>query len=284
MIRDLDETLKAILDDPAAPIELRNAEVSFETPDKNFAPALAMVDLFLYEVKENRELRDPVPITEKLGGVFIRRLPPLRVDCTYIVTTWSSQVGATKVAEEHRLLSQALLWLSRFPTVPATFLQGSLATQPFPPPTMVAQMDPNKNAGEFWSALGTPPRPAFYLVVTIAMDLGIQIPEGPPVVTKEIQLKRKMPPGVTEPVLATMFEIGGTVRNANTLVAIANAEVTLLEMGWVMLTDQEGRFRFSDLEPGNYTIRTTASGFTPVDKAIIVPGMVLNSYDISLLP
>ncbi len=284
MIRDLDETLKAILDDPAAPIELRNAEVSFETPDKNFAPALAMVDLFLYEVKENRELRDPVPITEKLGGVFIRRLPPLRVDCTYIVTTWSSQVGATKVAEEHRLLSQALLWLSRFPTVPATVLQGSLATQPFPPPTMVAQMDPNKNAGEFWSALGTPPRPAFYLVVTIAMDLGIQIPEGPPVVTKEIQLKRKMPPGVTEPVLATMFEIGGTVRNANTLVAIANAEVTLLEMGWVMLTDQEGRFRFSDLEPGNYTIRTTASGFTPVDKAIIVPGMVLNSYDISLLP
>jgi hypothetical protein len=57
MIRDLDDTLKAILDDPASPTELRNADVSFEAPDKSFAPAQATVNLFLYEVKENRELR-----------------------------------------------------------------------------------------------------------------------------------------------------------------------------------------------------------------------------------
>lgn len=284
MIRDLDDTLNAILNDPAAPSELFNADVSFETPDKNFAPAQATVNLFLYEVKENRELRDSVPIVEKLGDIFIRRQPPLRVDCTYIMTTWSSQVGAAKVAEEHRLLSHALLWLSRFPIIPAGFLQGSLVNPPFPHPTMVAQMDPNKNAGEFWSALGTQPRPAFYLIVTIAMDLGVQVPEGPPVVTKEILLKRKMPPGVPEPVLADVLEIGGTVRNANTLVAIANAEVTLLEMGWMILTDQDGRFRFSPLEPGNYTLRIAASGFAALDKAIAVPGSVLNEYDVSLTP
>jgi hypothetical protein len=179
MIRDLDDTLRVILDDPLGPTELLNADVSFETPDKNFAPAQATVNLFLYEVKENRELRDPVPITEIVGNTFIKRTPPLRVDCTYIVTTWSNQVGAARVAEEHRLLSQALLWLSRFPIIPAGFLQGSLVNPPFPHPTMVAQMDGNKNMGEFWSALGSPPRPAFYLVVTIAMDLGVQMPEGP---------------------------------------------------------------------------------------------------------
>ena len=39
---------------------------------------------------------------------------------------------------------------------------------------MVAQMDPNKNAGDFWFALGIPPRPAFYLVATIAMDLDLK--------------------------------------------------------------------------------------------------------------
>src|SRR5262245_34532321 len=143
MLNDLDQTLRVILDDAAAPTELRNADISFETPDKTFAPALATVNLFLYEVKENRELRDPVPITEIVAGTFVRRQPPLRATCAYLVTAWSNAVGAARVVEEHRLLGQALLWLSRFPRIPAGFLQGTLAVQPFPPPTMVAQLEGN---------------------------------------------------------------------------------------------------------------------------------------------
>lgn len=268
MIRDLDDTLKSILDDPAAPTELRNADVSFETPDKNFAPALAMIDLFLYEVKENRELRDPVPITEKLGGVFIRRLPPLRVDCTYIVTTWSSQVGAAKVAEEHRLLSQALLWLSRFPTVPATFLQGSLATQPFPPPTMVAQMDPNKNAGEFWSALGTPPRPAFYLTVTIAMDL-TQIVEGPLVTTTIVGSQQ----GKASETKEEWISIGGLVRNAAGN-PVVDAWVRLEPTGQTEITKEDGRFVFIKVRRGtNYTLRARAVGMGEVSRNSEIPSL-----------
>lgn len=284
MFDDLDDTLEAILNDAAAPIELRNAAVSFETPDRTFTPAQTTVNLFLYEVKENRELRDPVPITEFVGGNFIRRRPPLRVDCLYLVTAWSSQMGAARVAEEHRLLAQALLWLSRFPTIPEGFLLGSLADQPFPPPTLVAQMNSEKNVGEFWTALGSPPRPGFYVVVTIAMDLAVQVSEGPPVVTKEMRLKRKMPPGVAEPLLTTVFEIGGTVRHAMTLAAIPNAQVTLLELARVATTDEEGRFRFDDLGAGNYTLRTTAAGFTTLDRPIVIPGPTLNAYDIGLTP
>src|SRR5258706_3643559 len=103
MFQDLDDTLEAILDDAGAPPELRAAVVSFETPDKNFAPVQATVNLFLYEVKENRSLRDPVPITEIVAGQFIRRMPPLRVDCCYLVTAWSPQAGAAKIVEEHLL-------------------------------------------------------------------------------------------------------------------------------------------------------------------------------------
>ena len=69
-------------------------------------------------------------------------------------------------------LAQTLLWLTRFPTIPAQYLQGSLVNQPYPLQVWVAQIDPNKNAGEFWDALAIPPRPAFYLTVTIAMELG----------------------------------------------------------------------------------------------------------------
>src|SRR6185436_10808074 len=105
MFQDLDDTIEAILDDAGAPVELRDAAVSFETPDKNFAPAQPTINLFLYEVKENRDLRDPVPITEIVGGQFVRRMPPLRVDCCYLVTAWSAQAGASKIAEEHLLLA-----------------------------------------------------------------------------------------------------------------------------------------------------------------------------------
>jgi Pvc16 N-terminal domain/Carboxypeptidase regulatory-like domain len=279
MIRDLDDVLKKILDDAEAPNELRAADVSFETPDKQYAPEHATVNLFLHEIKENRELRDPLPIVDRVDGQFVRRQPPLRVDCTYMVTAWSNQTKEVKVAEEHRLLSQALLYLRRRPTIPAKFLANtSLASQPLPLPTMVAEVDPTKNLGEFWSALGTAPRPLFQLVVTLAMDLEVQVPEGPAVVMKEIRIKPMPENGVKEP-LAVWFQIGGTVSNSNTLEAIPNALVNLLELERETTTDEQGHFSFSDLAPGSYTLRAAATGFTKADKTIEVPSA---AYDVSL--
>lgn len=188
MFQDLDLTLKGILGDAKPPAELRGAQPSFLTPERGYAPSENTVNLFLYDVKENRELRDPVPIVEQKGEAFIRRRPPLRVDCSYLVTAWSTAEKEVKVKEEHELLGAAFLWLSRFPTIPEEYLTGTLADQPFPPPTLVAQMDGTRNTAEFWSALGIPPRPCFNLVVTIAMDLGVEVPEGWPVATKEIRL------------------------------------------------------------------------------------------------
>jgi hypothetical protein len=178
MFEDLDDTLGQMLNDPAMPsglADLLNADVSFETPDRNFAPALPTVNLFLYDVKENRELRNAEPIVQLVSGVILRRRPPIRVDCSYLVTAWSNANGSLQVAAEHRLLALALLWLSRFTTIPEIYLQGSLAVQPFPPPAIVAQDDPNHNTGEFWSALGIAPRPAFYITVTIAMELDVEV-------------------------------------------------------------------------------------------------------------
>src|SRR5205814_7370365 len=126
MFQDLDTTLKTLLGDPAVPTTLGNADVSFETPDRNFTPAQATVNLFLYEVKENRDLRDPTPVIEKVGTAFVRRPPPVRLDCSYIVTAWSPQANATGVRDHHELLALTLGWLSRFPTLPDTSLQGSL--------------------------------------------------------------------------------------------------------------------------------------------------------------
>ncbi|HEU4511089.1 MAG TPA: DUF4255 domain-containing protein, partial [Pyrinomonadaceae bacterium] len=154
MFQDLDSALTNLLNDPLAPADVVNADVSFETPDKNFTPPAATINLFLYELKENRELRDPVPIRDIVGGVVVRRQPPLRTDCTYLVTAWANNLaGPARVAAEHSLLGQTLVWLNRFPHVPESyFAGGGLADPPFPPPTLIAQPKPDNNAGEFWSA------------------------------------------------------------------------------------------------------------------------------------
>jgi hypothetical protein len=276
MFHDLDSTISQILNDPAAPADLFNADVSFITPDQNFTPAQATVNLFLYEVKENRELRDPAPIIEKNGDIFIRKEPPLRVDCSYIVTAWSNAVGDARVVEEHRLLAQALLWLSRFPTIPSDKLQGSLANQPYPPPTMVAQMDPNKNAGDFWFALGIPPRPAFYLVVTIAMDLGLTI-EGPLVTTRFTNVEAGT--GAEEEQWA---QIGGRVATAGG-VGIADALVDMLGAGLRARSDADGRYSFVRAPLGAHSIRVVATGFQPKTQPLTVPGKP-EDYDVILTP
>jgi len=279
MFQDLDSTINQILNDPAMKPglkELFDANVSFITPDKNLQLTGATVDLFLYEVKENRELRDPTPIVEKNGDSFIRKEPPLRVDCSYIVTAWSdpNATGDAKVIEEHRLLAQALLWLSRFPTIPADKLQGSLANQLFPPPTMVAQMDPNKNAGDFWFALGIPPRPAFYLVVTITMDLGLQV-EGPLVTTRSTEFK---PYGLEQ---ENWVQVGGRILSAGQ--GVGDALVDILDAGLRTRSDSEGHYSFVRVPEGAHNIRVVATGFQPKTQPLTVPGKP-EDYDVTLTP
>ena len=58
-----------------------------------------------------------------------------------------------------------------------------------------------------------PPRASFHLMVTIALDLEVDVPEGPPVVTKEIDLHAGMDQNAP---VDSVFGIGGVVRDANT--------------------------------------------------------------------
>ena len=227
MIQDLDSTLTAILNDPAMPAALnplRTADKSFLTPDKNFGPALAnpTINLFLYEVNENRTLRDNEPIVERVGNSFVQRPPPLRVDCCYLVTTWAMQPGqAANVVEEHRLLAQAVLWLSRFAEIPAGYLRGGMVDQIYPPQVWVAQKDTYKNNSEFWFALGIPPRPAFHLIVTVALEL-LREEAGSLVTTTitEYLQTGQTPPG------DVLVQIGGEVRSPARAVAVGSATVT----------------------------------------------------------
>ncbi|MHB9757337.1 Pvc16 family protein [Streptomyces sp. BYX5S] len=275
MFHDLDSALARLLHD--APVvempELRAADVSFETPDKVFAPGNATVDLFLYEVRENREIRDPVPVVERVGaggtGGYVRRRPPLRANCSYIVTSWASGViGAARVVAEHRLLGQALGWVSRFPRIPEAYLVGALAGphRVFPLPTMIAQLDPNQHAGDFWAAMGIAPRPAFYLTVTTELPMGFPI-EGPLVTAAVVDHQQDMNLATRE----TLIDFGGTVRTAAGE-PVPGAWVRLDPLGRTETSDDDGRFRFSQVVPApGHTLRARAPGLGDVTRNVDVP-------------
>ncbi|MGV9385763.1 Pvc16 family protein [Nonomuraea sp. NPDC003707] len=249
MFQDLDATLKALLLDPAAPEFLRDADVSFDTPDKDYKPAQATVNLFLHEVTENRTLRDEARVLERAGSSYRARLPSLRVDCTYLTTAWSSRTAGMRAAEEHRLLGLALVWLSRFPVIDERFLQGTLQapSQPYPLPTVVAQTREGQAMGHFWSALGVPPRPAFSLTVTITVDPFDQVEEFAAVQGAQLRTASPQYPALAGRVLD------------HTLTPVPGATVTVTETGDQVTSGRDGGFAVAGLGFGAYHLRVQAA-------------------------
>lgn len=260
MFDQLDIALSALLREPglqATLPELYAADTSFVTPENGYAPDPDALNLFLYETKENRELREAWPMTRNVGGISTRRRAPLRVDCSYMVTAWSTQNGIDKVAAEHKLLGQAFQWLSRFPTVPLRhFALAARPGQEFDPPTMVAQMDGAKSAGEFWHALGIPPRPYFNLMVTITMDLD-QAVEDALVTTITSQYHAGDAASAEERLI-----VGGTVRDPYQQ-PVPDAWVRMEPRGDTTVTNALGRFVFEHATRGTgHTLRARATGFS----------------------
>ena len=82
MIRDLSTTLQAVLSDPSLAVpfpELSRAQIAFDRPDDGFKPAQTTVDLFLFDVRENMELRSNEPKIERVNGQAVIHRAPMRV-------------------------------------------------------------------------------------------------------------------------------------------------------------------------------------------------------------
>lgn len=175
MIQDLDMTLKKMIENAAVTgSELAAAEISFELPDSTWRTNLSVLTLnvYLYSVAENTELRKPEPmIVRNTDGSRVKRIrPPIRIDCGYCITAWSTAT-TDAVLEEHRLLGQALEVLMRNRTIPSGALQGSLSTQLPPYPTVIASAVGPKTDPDFWGALDQQLKPSLNYVVTLGLLL-----------------------------------------------------------------------------------------------------------------
>ena len=192
MINDLDSTLRTLLKRELPPSLASQVAITFDPPDDQFPPqgvTLPAIDLFLYDVRENHDLRsNEWSMSRDSSGVARRTLPLVRVDCSYLITVWPNRGSPTPVVDEHRLLGEVIMVLLRHPTLPPEVLQGQLGNQELPPPTAVLQPGHLQSMGEFWQALGGKPKAALNYTVTIAVQPS-EVVEVPLVVAADTGLK-----------------------------------------------------------------------------------------------
>lgn len=256
MIDDLSIALRSLLS-PA----MSGAHIVFDQPSEAFKPTETTLNVFLYDIRENLELRTGEPRVEPRAAekVAIRR-PLFRIACSYLITAWVMS-GVEPPLQEQRLLSQALLLLKQYSTIPAAFLPASLRDQQPPLPMMVAQADGLKEPSEFWTAIGNKLRPS----VTTTITIGLEVPEPS---LEEATLVRVHDIVVGERTSAAEqalkaatqsqgYRIAGHVTDADKK-PVQGARVSVVGTGLETKTDAEGRYTLGLLASGTYTLRLQA--------------------------
>lgn len=277
MIHDLDETIKHILKEHGK-LNSGEIDIAFDQPTGDWAATLSRptINLYLYDIRENTELRRRQPQVERRYNDHSTRraFPPKRIDLSYLITVW-----ARNPEDEHQLLWRVLATLSRFMVIdPLDDGQGVVRDQPVPMPAEVAMpSEALRNMPDLWGVMENQLKPSINFKVTVALDVEDAI-EAPMVLTSQIRIgqsdERNRELAVTS---ITTYHIGGRVLEGET--AIPGAQVTLLNRGDNVETDDEGRYVFAYLHDGEYELEVQIEGRKAKTYKIEVPAP---SYDLAL--
>jgi len=276
MLSHLDKTIETLLRQKV-PLPEAEYDMTFDIPTKEWASKLSStkptINIYLYDIRENRELRtNEWELKRNPDGTVTKERPPVRLDAFYMITAWSpAQTDA--VLDEHHLLSQILAVLFKYSFIPEDVLKGDLAAIDPPPKLPMTIACPNafkdQGVGQFWNAVDQYWRPFIHLIVTIPINLQEKI-TGPAVTSKIIKYETE-----------ELIQIGGRVAEASDPnQGIANATVTIIELGKTTKTNAKGYFKFSGLKRGIYTFKASING-RETTRTIQVPASDGN-YDLVL--
>lgn len=193
MFQDLDESLATLL---IRDLSVANVAISFAAPDNEFPPmdvSLPAIDLFLYDIRENMELHSNEWTHERVNGRVLRQKAPVRVDCSYLITAWSS--ATNPIEDEHRLLGEVMRVLLRYRVLPAEILQGELIGLTPPVRARVIRQGHLQSLGEFWQAMGGKPKASLHYTITISADIFEPEDLGPPATEKVVKFKQGVEDG-----------------------------------------------------------------------------------------
>lgn len=270
MINELDETIKEILIAEGG-LDPTEVEISFDIPNREWSGGISKptINCYLFDIRENRELRQSGMQTDKgAPNGASRRRPPMRVDLTYLLTAWTREVE-----DEHRLLWHVLRTLMRFGTLPPAHFQGALQEHELPIYTRIAMSDGVlKSPGEFWTALENHLKPSLSYVATLALAHDAVL-AGPPVLTASTRLRSLQ----FDRVGNSELRIGGVLRN-ETGAPVAGAELRIEGYAGRTSSDAAGRYTLRVPRPDDYTLVVRASE-TIYRRELAVPA---SNYDVTL--
>ncbi len=275
MFADLDESIRQLLVQRGN-LNSGEIDIAFEMPTREWAAGRTKptVNAYLFDVRENTELRNPSPWAVRPGpnNTAIKSRPEVRVDVTYRLTAF-----ATDVADEHRLLARVLLVLLQNPVFPADLLQGQLGGQEIN--TETAQPGGLiQSPADYWSVLDNDIRPSIDYKLTVRLDLSQEISVGL-VLTSQLKVGLSAD-GDRAAVLEELpFQIGGRVHQSDDPEkGVAGATVTLVEQGVETVTNAEGRYIFHHVPAGTYNVVVSAPGVEQ-RREIQVPS---GGYDVAV--
>jgi hypothetical protein len=245
-------------------IDSREVDITFEAPTQEHIDKLIRptINMFLFDLQENTELRQSDFERTRNNGRGERRPPLRRFDLRYMVS-----VLTTEVEDEHELIWRTLLTLLRHPQFPSELMPEELSSLEPVPTTKVSQADEGQRLSAIWTALGVPPHPALYYVVTVPVDMDLII-EAPLVLTRTARYTRtktdEMAPEIG-------IHIGGMVHSAEGE-PLANVKVALDGRAAIgSETNEEGRFVLMGVSPGKVKLRVTRSDGTQKIVTVEVP-------------
>jgi hypothetical protein len=170
MIHDLDRTIEDLLVQKV-PIDTELVPITFEMPTKEWAAAVSKptVNICLYDLRENNELRSNERYLSRDGAAGSETRDPVRIDLTYFMSVWTP-VASPQVEDEHTLLGTILPVLLKYPVLPAEVLYGAMAAQLYPLRAWIAKPDRTPNAWDFWGGFDGRMKAGISYVVTVALS------------------------------------------------------------------------------------------------------------------
>lgn len=231
MLNLLDESLEEFLR-ASVPLPKREVDVSFAAPDKDWSARVSRptINLYLWDVRRNVSERDHgIETVHDRNGRPARRPPLPRVDCRYLITAWTTDIG-----DEHALLGATLAALLVHDALGAEYLQGAYRNV-VPIPSIEVSAGDGRDNSDFWSALGGQLKPGLDVTVTATVDSSLLVPAGPPVERYEI---------ITNPGDGTkeqrLFVAGRTEEGDGTLVSTPHGAVEVGADGIFMVPAEVG--------------------------------------------
>lgn len=297
MLKLLDQVVETVLAGgwSLAPVPL----FAFSVPDEDWQKRVKAdmgnqrVNIYLYEVRENRDFRRPDwDVVALADRTSVLSMPPAYFDCHYLISAWSPMVDndmVNPVADEHQILGEVLRVLMRRPDVnPAALgvIGGGPVFQSSHVYLTVAPPEPPRVLNDFWGTMRLPWRPAVQLVATAPLDLlRDSAPPVPPVSTLiQHYALRGDPDPLAGPSAAKYEEsilIGGLVLRTDGT-PVAGATVRRIDTGEQVASDAGGRYVLGGLKSGSLSLHVTAAGLAPADRTFTVPAANPDDYVFTL--